>query len=168
MWIPQAYGREGYDVAQICLNGHTANSSTLESPEFNKDYCDKCGEKTVTFCLHCKTPIRGHYHIPGWIGVISYHPPSYCYACGKPFPWIEKKIQAAIELSKEDGLSEEEAKQFEDSVKDIISDTPRTPLAASRFMKLMGKVGTGTASAIRDIFVDIASETAKKMIWPNG
>ncbi|MBK7867373.1 MAG: DUF2321 domain-containing protein [Ignavibacteriales bacterium] len=49
---------EGYDVAQICLNGHCTNSSFKSFPEFNQDYCDKCGEQTITLCPACKSPIR--------------------------------------------------------------------------------------------------------------
>ena len=41
------------------------------------------------------------------------------------------------------------------------------PRHASKFLiRLLGKLGKETASAIRDILVDIASEAAKKMLMP--
>ena len=63
-------------------------------------------------------------------------------------------------------LTGDDATQFAESLNDIVRDTPRTQLAATRLERLMGKLGQQTASAIRDILVDIASETAKKVIWP--
>jgi len=48
---------------------------------------------------------------------------------------------------------------------DIVADTPKTPVAASRFKRLVAKPGGAAAEAFMDIFTDIASETAKKMIW---
>jgi hypothetical protein len=32
-----------YDIAQICPNGHVANSSTVHKPELNQEHCAKCG-----------------------------------------------------------------------------------------------------------------------------
>ena len=32
-----------YDVAQICENGHVANSRAHDYPNSNQDHCDKCG-----------------------------------------------------------------------------------------------------------------------------
>ncbi len=53
-----------YDTAQICMNGHIINSMSKSHPEHNKEFCDKCGARTITKCPHCNTPIRGHYHEP--------------------------------------------------------------------------------------------------------
>jgi|AntAceMinimDraft_17_1070374.scaffolds.fasta_scaffold83186_2 hypothetical protein len=159
--------REGYDIAQICINGHPINSSSTTYPQYNQDYCDKCGAKATTICVVCRTSIRGSYHHPDIVPNI-YIPPSYCYKCGHPFPWTEQKIQVAIELSKEEGqLTDDDVKELEESIKEIISDTPRTQLGASRFKRMMNKLGKPTAQAVRDILVDLVSETAKKIIWPD-
>lgn len=166
-WLGES-NQEGYDVAQVCHNGHVANSSTISSPQFNQDFCDKCGEKTITECPHCHESIRGHYVGTYVIGG-EYHPPPHCHNCGKPFPWTERRIQAAIELSVEaGGLTGDDAKQLKESVNEIVRDTPKTHLAATRLKRLLPKLGQGTANAVRDILVDIASETAKRIIWPGG
>lgn len=39
-----------YDVAQICLSGHTTMRSAHSSPEVTKKFCPKCGEQTITTC----------------------------------------------------------------------------------------------------------------------
>ena len=50
----------------------------------------------------------------------------------------------------------------------ITTDTPRTKVAATRLGKFLRKMGKGTAQAIRDVAVDIASEAAKKILFPGG
>ncbi len=158
---------DGYDIAQVCPNGHTANDSWTRFPDFNKQFCDKCGEKTITTCPKCNNPIRGAYHAEGVIGVFQYTPPSYCHNCGNSLPWTERKIKAAMELSIEEGkIDKEDSIVLEQSIKDIVRETPQTQVAASRFKKIMTKAGSSTAGAVRDILVDIVSETAKKIIWP--
>jgi hypothetical protein len=155
---------EGYDVAQICLNGHKINSSSRTLPEFNQMFCDRCGEKTITECPSCDTPIRGHF---GGSMSIRYDVPEHCYHCGKAFPWTEGKKAAALELFLLESNAEPEvASEFEKDLDDIVRGTSRAPVAASRFKKAMAKVGRPVADGIRDIIIDIVSEAAKKIIWP--
>lgn len=156
-----------YDVAQVCLNGHMVNDSVGRSPEFNQKFCDTCGAETITKCPSCGNNIQGRYHGSGLVIVSSFEAKAFCHNCGKPFPWTEAKIKAAKELSQEiEGLSAEERQQLEKSIDDIVRETPGTPLAATRFKKILSKAGKATAGAFRDILVDITSEAAKKMIWP--
>jgi len=154
-----------YDIAQVCMNGHVISAEVGTNPRSKQPHCDKCGAETITECLNCGTAIRGLYDTQTWgSGSRTYLPPSYCYQCGKPFPWIEKRIRAAVELSKDAGLSTEELSEFEKSLYDVTSDTPSTQVSASRIKKLLSKVSSETATGIREIIVDILSTTAKKMI----
>jgi hypothetical protein len=41
-----------------------------------------------------------------------------------------------------------------------------TTVAAAKWRTALGKVAEHTALALREIFVDVASETAKKMLFP--
>ena len=158
-----------HDVAQVCPNGHVANDSSQRHPEFNKEYCDRCGEKTITTCPECNSPIQGDYHAEGVISIGGeFDPPAFCQHCGHAFPWTERKQQAAIELFIEDNQSEEDQQQFRESVDQITKDTPQAQVASKRIVRLLGTIGKQSASAIRDILVDIASEAAKKMIFPSG
>ena len=156
-----------YDVAQICLNGHIINSSTLRFPQHDQKYCDKCGAETIINCPSCKADIRGYYYMDdvissgGEIGT-----PAFCHNCGKSYPWTDMKIKAARELAQELDLSSEDKEMLTKSIDDIVSDSPRTALGATRFKKIMMKVGKEGASALKNILVDIVSEAAKKTIWP--
>ena len=157
---------DDYDVAQVCPNGHVANSTSFKLPQFNSEFCETCGEKTLTLCPNCRTPVRGEY-CGGGVGISSYQAPAHCHACGKPFPWTERRIQAALDLVREEGnLAEAELAQFEQSVNDITRDTPQTQVAASRLKRLFGKMGVEAAKGAHDILVDVVSESVKKMIWP--
>ena len=87
--------RDGYDVAQVCLNGHEANASSTGLPEFNKAFCSKCGEKTIAACPGCTAPIRGYY----WGSMSAgYTVPQHCHQCGTPYPWTARRKEAALEL----------------------------------------------------------------------
>ncbi|KKL46225.1 hypothetical protein LCGC14_2347670 [marine sediment metagenome] len=159
---------EGYDTAQVCRNGHVVNDMAATYPDYNQEFCETCGEATITACPQCNSPIRGHYHARGVFDGPEYHPPAYCHNCGKPFPWAERALQAAIEMAIESGdLDADEQQQFRESVQEVAQDTPTAQLAGSRIARLLKKMGRVTGSAIRDILVDIASESAKKMIWPD-
>ncbi|UPU37491.1 DUF2321 domain-containing protein [Geomonas paludis] len=157
---------EGYDVAQVCPNGHVSNEMSVAYPDFNRDFCESCGEKTITTCPSCKKPIRGGLH--GVFTTAEFTPPAFCRNCGQPFPWTQRGIQAAIDLATiVGGLQGEDAAQFGTSIQEVARDTAQAQVAAHRVKGLLGKVATTTASAIRDVMVDIVSETAKKIIWPS-
>lgn len=156
-----------YDVAQICLNGHVVNDAVQHSSQFNKKFCDRCGEKTITQCPGCSHNIEGEYHVEGVavIGGGSSPAPAFCHNCGEAFPWTLAKQQAAIDLFREELMSQEEQEEFRNSVEQITRDSPQAQVASKRVRRLLGKVGKETASGIRDILVDIASETAKKLLF---
>ena len=53
---------------------------------------------------------------------------------------------------------------LKNSLDDIIAENPKTEMAAIKLKHIMAKVGQEAAKALRDIIVDIASETAKKIL----
>lgn len=157
-----------YDIAQICINGHVINSRAQSNPERNQKFCDICGEQTITECPQCKNPIRGNYHVPGVLAIgFEYIPPKFCHNCGKPYTWTEMKLRTAQELADEvENLTPAERDILKLSLDELVRDTPDVQIASLRFKKLMTKAGKDVANAFRDILVDVASETAKKMLWP--
>ena len=160
-------GREGYDVAQICLNGHVINSTTQNFPQFNKKFCDRCGQATITQCQRCHNSIQGQYQGGGLI-IAEWPAPAFCIHCGASHPWTESRLNAARELALDSEiLNDADKETLAKSLGDLVKDTPSTPVAANRFKKLMAKVGKKSARGFGNILVDIASETAKKIIWPN-
>src|SRR5262245_11220774 len=85
---------EGYDVMQVCLNGHMITEFAQSQPESKRDHCQKCGAPTITHCTDtaCSTKIKGHLSVPGVIGGYRSDddpPPAFCEKCGKPYPWTK-------------------------------------------------------------------------------
>jgi len=93
--------------------------------------------------------------------------PAFCPNCGKPYPWTEVKIQTAHELAQElDNISDGDKEILTQSINEIVKDSPKTTLAATRFKKILSKTSTPIMGAFKDILVDIVSETVKKLLWP--
>ncbi len=82
-----------YDVMQVCMNGHVITDRLKMSPEFGQEYCDKCGEKTISSCPNCGEDIQGEYHVEGVVAIdtTAKVPRRNCKYCGKPFPWTSEE-----------------------------------------------------------------------------
>ncbi len=152
----------GYDVAQVCLNGHVTNSMTEARPLHSVDFCAACGSRTLTKCESCSAPIRGEYH--SRIQAL-YKAPAYCIKCGLPFPWTAARVEAAKSLAEASDLTEHEQLQLASSIQDVMTDTPKTEVASLRIRGLLAKAGKEVGSALRKVIVDVASEAAKKIIF---
>jgi len=153
---------------QVCLNGHKITDKLRMLPDRGKQHCSDCGAATIIDCQNCKAPIRGYYHLPG---VMSTGPgpkvPAFCHECGRPYPWTESRPKAAQQLAEEvEGLTNEEREKLKASFDDLVRDTPRTTVAATRFKRLATKMGRGAAEGFKAILVDVLSEAAKKLILP--
>jgi hypothetical protein len=130
-----------------------------------QEFCEDCGKPTIIKCPDCKTCIKGSYRSPNAVVLANYEPPKFCYKCGKPFPWTKAKLDAARELVDfEDKLTTKEKELLKNSLADIIAENPKTEMAAIKFKHILAKVGQETAKALRDIAVEVASETAKKIL----
>lgn len=168
MWMDNEV-ENGFDTAQICLNGHTINVCSVRSPEYNQKYCDVCGAATIIACQECSSAIRGLPMNTQFLGGGSGRdtkPPSCCHECGEPYPWVKSRLEAARELANElDGLGEEDKSLLQRSLDDIVRDTPRTALAATRFKRLVAKAGHGAAECFKQVLSSVAAEAAKKQIW---
>jgi hypothetical protein len=156
-----------YDIAQICREGHVVNTMARDYPESNEAFCAKCGSATVTACDGCQAAIRGYYHVPGVLGGFAFDRPSYCQACGAPYPWTTSALAAAADLADEaDGLSAQERDELKATFPDLVRDTARTQGAALRFRRLAAKGGKGAADALRSVLIEVVAEGAKKALWP--
>lgn len=158
-----------YEAAQVCLNGHKINSEAVSSPEHNEKFCSICGAETTTQCPNCKEIIRGYFHNDaGFLGYGSSYSvdiTDFCFNCGKPFPWMEKKIDAAKELIDElDELESDDKEKLKLSLDDIVTDNPRNELASVRIKKILPKIGKPLAEALKTTIISIASEAAKKFL----
>lgn len=157
------------DTALICENGHIINSCMVEYPEYNSDYCEKCGSKAISTCPNCKKAIDGYRHMSGFIGSLEIELPSYCKKCGKPFPWTEARIMALdeiVDLMEE--LSKDEKEDLKQSAIIISTDNPKTQLGVFKIKKYLSKVGKSIGDVAQQIIVDVASETAIKILKEQG
>jgi hypothetical protein len=165
---PYGGGRSlsGYDTAQICINGHIITQFAQTRPGQAKKFCDKCGAATTSVCPKCSKPIQGYHHSPRVVRVVKEEPPAFCHECGEPYPWTEQRLAAVKQLTDEVAeFSAEEREQFQQSVNDIVKQTPNTPVAVNRLRRLMSKGGQWVTEGLRTILVDVLSEAIKKQIW---
>jgi hypothetical protein len=81
---------------------------------------------------------------------------------GKPFPWTESALFAGGEYTDNLDLNPEEKDALKSTFEDLASDTPRTPLAASRFKLFVTKVGPEAGRVLQQIVVSVMTEAAKK------
>lgn len=156
-----------YRVAQVCLNGHVITDAADAHPDLRAEFCSKCGEQTITQCPACSTNIRGKYQVGEVVRARSGHDPApaFCYACGHPFPWTERKLKAAVDLMKTGGrVSDAELEQFVEDLDELTKDSPMVPVAALRVKSLMDKVGNPAAKLAREVLEGLVSEAAMKTI----
>ena len=152
-----------YDVAQVCLRGHVVNDSSRSYPAHNRDFCPKCGAKTIVACQHCSAAIPGDYHVENVFGASSMETaPAYCHKCGKPHPWTSEGIDAARALAEElEGLTDADRIMLNASLEDLVVDSPRTPVAVLRFKKIITKAKGPARELLSDVIAKVAVESAK-------
>lgn len=152
------------NYAVICLNGHVILSYLEPGSPFDP-HCTKCGEKTLNKCPSCEHFIPGGGDIL-WTGGAPIDPPHYCHNCGKPYPWTERTTFAAAEIIRmSDSLTEEEQSDFISAIPTLYTETPQTKVGILKFKKYAAKAGSVIGDGLRDILVDIISESIKKALW---
>lgn len=155
-----------YDTAQICLNGHVINTTARDYPNSNQKYCSQCGEITTMNCANCKAPIRGRYHMRNVAVAFDYIKPLYCHQCGTAYPWTSRVLEAADQYIAElDKLDADEKVQLKSSVETLMKDSPQAVVAETLFKKLVRKAGVEAAGGLRQIIIDVVSETVKKSLF---
>ncbi len=161
-------GSSDYYTMLVCKNGHVITDS-LERSACDDKFCDRCGAPTISSCPTCGAKIRGDTK-GGGVFIVGYVTPApkYCPECGAPFPWTIATIESLRELAElDDGLSDEDATELAKSAEATLSETPKTKAAAVRVKRILTRAGRETASAARDLLVDVMAETAKRIIWPS-
>ncbi len=155
---------EGYDVAQICLNGHVVNQFAKSDRDRNTKFCKKCGATTLTACPSCGTNIRGYYHIKGLLDCAGLKTPPFCFECGQPYPWTAAKMEASKLLLDEMGLDIPEATILEGDLQEILRDTPKASASAVRVSRHLEKAKPFIAEGFKTLLVEVVSQSAKKIL----
>jgi hypothetical protein len=151
------------DVALVCRNGHLVLGSIQQLPQCTQPFCEDCGAPTIDCCQSCQWPIEGFGQY-AWMGNAGpYRPPKYCGQCGTAFPWTEAAIAAAKEYTDELAeLNTEEKITLKETFPDLTIDSARTPVALSRFRKLLDKVGPAAGKGLVQIIVSVATDEVKR------
>ena len=149
--------------AKICLNGH---SLIEHQPLTAEEYCETCGAKLLSKCPNCGSPIKEwHYNGIAVLGTPKFDRPLYRRSCGKPYPWTEAALEAtSLMIQEDEELSDLERQNLENSLPDIISETPKTKVASIRIKKALLTAGEFTADALRQFVIDFGCELAKKSL----
>ena len=154
---------------EVCLNGHqvTPYSKSNQDPNPSK-FCEDCGEKVIRTCQSCQHAIDGKVSYPSVISLSEVPVPSFCKHCGKPYPWTESVIEGTRELLELDfSISIEDKEFIENSVSDLLVDTPKTKVAATKFKMITSGATSIVKDGLRELLVDVVSETAKKIMFPS-
>lgn len=160
----QPRDERGHDMMQVCLNGHQITDFAESMPEFRKAFCSDCGAKTITACPECNMSIQGHYRSSGVLSAYAAPVPNNCHACGTAYPWRQQALAAAIDAVQLE-LDEQDAAAAAALLPAVAAETPRTELAAYKLMKLLTKLQKPAYDITIKMVSDIASETAKKILW---
>ncbi len=153
----------GFYTACVCVNGDVLTARAERLPEYVKPFCGSCGARTIQACQNCNSQLEGDGIDGGVLGSI-YYPPRHCPMCGSPFPWTAAKEAAARELAELLGSTPEEQQALSNDVADLLSETPRTPLAAARWKRAINKAGAEGISLARDVFVGVVSIAVGKQL----
>ena len=132
-------------------------------------FCPQCGSQTFYSCPSCGEPIRGKYFEYDTLFVPEPpdQTPFYCHNCGKPYPWTQKIIDNAIELlSLDENLDSDTKSIIKNAIPNLLVDTPETPVSVAKYRSAMSKTGQIVKDSMRQLLIDIITESAKKIIYP--
>lgn len=147
--------------AFICENGHVIKSL---SDSCTDKFCTICGARVIFKCPNCNIVIRGRSR-DTYGFVTEYTAPAYCKDCGKPYPWTRNAIEATVlMLEEETNLAHDERQKIIDILPDVITETPRTQLAAVRIRKAIASAGSFVAEGLRQFAIDFGCELLKKQL----
>jgi len=157
-----------YGIALVCANGHVLADDLEQQTARKARFCPECGEGTTSECPECGAPIRGRYHERRLAVTPMRKPPAFCHECGEPYPWTQDKLRAAADLlSRMKRLSPEEREALAIDFREIMTDNPRTQVAALDIKSALGKAGKVIGPLLRDLVGEIATEAARRIIFPN-
>src|SRR5947199_160168 len=85
--------RQFQDTQQVCLKGHQITAHYHMLPNQRRDFCERCGARTIHTCPSCGSEIQGKVFIRGVIVSVPEPVPEFCDECGRPLPWKKGTIR---------------------------------------------------------------------------
>jgi hypothetical protein len=144
--------------AQICRKGHIQHCDGMLF-EANA-HCTKCGASCIHECPACIEPIRGSQQ---YQDTKNYVLPLFCHGCGRPYPWMEDRLQTARRLlDHDDQLSYEEREELWGDLQYVMSDPKADLVPAKR--KLI-QINLAKASEVaRESIIEIIAKTMAEFL----
>ena len=150
---------EDETTALVCPVRHVIASSLPYSTP--KAFCTECGKPAIDKCPACGASIPDSS--PMWGG--RWEPDKHCHACGAAYPWTVGAKQAAEDLiDLLDSLKPEDREALKLSLDDLMVDSGRTELVATRFKLIAKRAGSEGAGLVRAVVTSLATDAAKRTI----
>jgi hypothetical protein len=144
-------------AAQICTAGHVRHCDGHTFKE--GEYCKECGSSCIDACPHCGEPIHGTVI---YQAASDYQRPSFCHACGRPYPWMEERLRTARELlDQDDKLTEDDRQSLWPDLQYVMSN-PRADLVPAKRKLIDIKLGKAT-DWVREALLDLTAKTIAEM-----
>lgn len=141
-----------------CEQGHWITSNTERGAV---PFCGICGAAAVAHCANCNVPLRGEYH--GSMSLRAPPPLRFCLQCGQPWPWTKAKSDAFLEMAEAvEELTEAELDNLRELLPHIVTDGPRTEVAAFKIATIVSRAKAPATAMLKDILSGLAVEVAKK------
>jgi hypothetical protein len=152
----------------VCERGHKI-TGLMEYARDRPAFCTDCSAPTISACKECGAPIPGD--AAGLSGSTKKKPPTFCGACGKPFPWQSAAIDRARRVAK----MQAEINELDESVAGPLADFAEqvatnnvSPDEADTFGRWFTKkagiqaakaVGTGLKDVATDVIAAVITKT---------
>lgn len=156
---------EGFEIAEICLNGHVTTKQASSFPQYRKPHCPICGKETIAECGECEAPIQGDYRTGRGFRSAAKGAPAYCQQCGAPYPWTKTTLIAARDLAYSLGLEDADAEALAGTIDDLVSEGPQTALAIHRFKTLTKQAGEQAMDLFKQILATVVAESVNRQLF---
>ncbi len=171
-----------YHQALVCEYGHLITGDLSAFADSPAEHCPQCGQKCISVCPSCGAPIHGdcyerrmtyelrqsnslwsesginYSNMPK--GVVE-HPagpcvvPSYCHACGSPYPWTNLLLfEAGRIVDLTDELTAKQKAALKECFPSLLSDMPTTPANALIAAKILQSVSAIAKTALQNLLAD--------------
>lgn len=154
-----------YKIAQVCRNGHVVTPNINYKPALPN--CPLCGSPVYTECPSCGAPIHGAFVRQGVpTDYDSYRPDFYCYDCANPYPWTINFLERADSIL---ALDEHLEPRYKDLIRNaipgLVVDSPTVFSSAANYAVGIEKASDIVKSALNNLLLTIACESAKKFLF---
>ncbi len=181
-----------YHQALVCEYGHLISGDCSTLANSPTPYCPQCGKPCISTCPSCGAPIRGdcYKRLPiyrrscsssFWDDSSACHTrepegfkgntiaqcvvPSYCHACGSPYPWTESLIHEAENLvDLMDELTPEQKSALKECFPSLISDMPTTSRHSLIAAKILQSASTIAKTALQNLLAEHVTAFALSLL----